>query len=64
MASVLESRVLKVPKHPKMENIQKKLFEINIKTFSGFCTQKTKQSIRIDLHITITISVRGHFYIM
>ena len=33
------------------------LLEINIRTFSFFCIQKTKQSIGIDLHIIIRISV-------
>ena len=29
------------------------ILEINIRTFSFFCTQKTKQSIRIDLNIQL-----------
>ena len=47
MASALESRVLKVPKHPKMENIQRKLFEINIKLLGFFVLKKQNNLLEL-----------------
>ena len=47
MASALESRVLKVPKHPKMENIQRKLFEINIKLLGFFVLKKQNKLLEL-----------------